>query len=208
MSNYDDKFILAIQLQDHKIIKSLIEKIDVNLRNGSALNIASNLGDYVTVQILVEAGIEIDKTKALTLASQRGHTKIVDLLIKSGATKIDEALKSAAKKNSKNTFWLLLNNTRVESQFYRLSQKTKLMETIKEILVCSDESYSSALMSLITDDDIEAIEEITKTDLLERLIDFNSRYENELSINPLKSVISPYNALRTLRPPTPYDYKF
>ena len=176
MSNYEDKFLLAVQLQDHETIERLIDKdVDVNTRNGNALTVAANQGDYKTVSMLLNAGAEanLDKSKALILAAQNGHTELVELLMDYGAENVDGALKAAAKKKAKESVWLLLNRTSLDNKFNRISRNERLMETIKEILISSDGSYTEALMFLITDDDIESIEEITKTDLLDRLRAFH-----------------------------------
>lgn len=169
MSHYDDKFFLAVQLQEHETIERLIDKVDVNARNGNALTVAANKGDYETVKFLLMSGADVDKSKALLIAAQSNNMAIVELLLSYGATNIDFSIKAAAKKKSKEILWTLINNTTNNSQYHRLSKNVRLMETINQIFNCQDLGYQDALMQLITDDDIDAIEEITETDLLERL---------------------------------------
>lgn len=176
MSQQENSFCIAVQLKEHEPIAEYIKKgVDVNCRNGVALTTAANQGDYLTVQMLLKAGAEVnfDKTKALRLAAQNGHKDIVELLMDYGAENIDAAIKAATKKNQKEALWALLNkNDDEKSKFKRLAKNKRAMATIKEILnwdFLTGGTYMDALAFFILEDDIHAIEEITETDLLERL---------------------------------------
>lgn len=170
---YEDKFLLAVQLQDYKLIEKLINKVDVNARNGNALTVASNQGDYKTVQMLLKSGAEVnaDKSKALKMAAQAGHYDVVELLADYGAENFDAAIKAAAKKKQKKTLSALIENAYFddESKYSKLSRNKNLVEVIKKILNSSDKLDFESLMSFILDDDIDAIEELTPTDILERV---------------------------------------
>lgn len=173
-THYEDKFLLAVQLQDHEIIERLIAKeVDVNARNGNALTVASNKGDYETVKMLLQAGANVnaDKTKALKMAAQNGHTDVVELLIEYDAENFDAAIKAAAKKKKKDTLAVLMTKAYLddESQYRELSRNRNLMNTVHEILNSSNNIYLDHLLAVISDDDINAIEELTATDLLERV---------------------------------------
>lgn len=174
MNHYEDKFLLAVQLQDHDTIERLIGKeVDVNARNGNALTVAANQGDYKTVQMLLKAGAEVnaDKTKALRMAAQAGHHEIVELLADYGAENFDAAIKAAAKKKQKQALFVLMQNAYFDEQskYNRLSRNKNLVEIIKQVLIGTNTIDFDNLMSFILDDDIEAIEELTPTDLLQRV---------------------------------------
>ncbi len=174
MNHYEDKFFLAVATQDHPTIERLIDKeVDVNARNGNALSVASNQGDYLTVQMLLKAGAEAtaDKSKALRMAAQAGHKEVVELLIDYGADNFDAAIKAAAKKKKAIALSALIfkAHTDEQSQFKEISRNQNLSQTIQSILNENNENDLETLLSLIMTDDIDAIEEITPTDLKERI---------------------------------------
>lgn len=174
MNHYEDKFFLAIGIQDHETIERLIEKdVDVNARNGHALSVASHQGDYMTVQMLLKAGAEptADKSKALKMAAQAGHKDVVELLIDYGAENFDAAIKAAAKKKKALALSALMFKAHADeqSQFKEISRNQNLKKVIQSILNESNDTDLENLLSLITADDIDAIEEMTPTDLKERI---------------------------------------
>ena len=171
MSHYDDKFFLAIQLQDHEIIERLIDKVDVNSRNGNALSVSANQGDYETVKMLLQAGAnaDADKSKALILAAQQGDTEMVKLLVAYGAKNIDGAIRAAAKKEKKQSIMELLRHTNARNEFRRISENILLMIIINEIFESMEKDYKKALMRLMAENEISLIEELTKSDILEKL---------------------------------------
>jgi hypothetical protein len=172
--HYEDKFLLAVQLQDHPTIERLIDKeVDVNARNGNALTTAAIQGDYLTVQMLLKAGAEVnaDKTKALRMAAQNGHHEIVELLAQYGAENFDAAIKAAAKKKKRAALAVLLSHADQdnESQYRAIARNRNLLNIVQIILNGSNEHDFESLMAFILDDDIDAIEELTPTDLLQRV---------------------------------------
>lgn len=172
-THHEDKFFLAVQLQDHETIERLIDKeVDVNARNGNALTTAANQGDYITVQMLLKAGAEVnaDKTKALRMAAQNGHHAIVELLAQYGAENFDAAIKAAAKKKRKHALLNLLSHADQDkdSQYAKIARNKSLLGTVRQILESNNELDIESLMSFITEDDIDAIEELTPTDLMQR----------------------------------------
>ena len=174
MSHYEDKFFLAIGIQDHETIERLIEKdVDVNARNGHALSVASHQGDYITVQMLLKAGAQptADKSKALKMAAQAGHKDVVVLLIDYGAENFDAAIKAAAKKKKALALSALMFKAHADeqSQFKEISRNQNLKKVIQGILEDTNNIDFENLMSLILSDDIDAIEEITPTDIKERI---------------------------------------
>lgn len=174
MNHYEDKFFLAVATQDHETIERLIDKdVDVNARNGNALSVASNQGDYLTVQMLLKAGAEAtaDKSKALRMAAQAGHKEVVELLIDYGADNFDAAIKAAAKKKKALALSALIFKAHADeqSQFKEISRNQNLSQTIQSILNENNDVDLETLLSLMTADDIDAIEEITPTDLKERI---------------------------------------
>ncbi|MCD0496767.1 ankyrin repeat domain-containing protein [Achromobacter sp. MY14] len=174
MNHYEDKFFLAVATQDHETIERLIDKdVDVNARNGNALSVASNQGDYLTVQMLLQAGAEAtaDKSKALRMAAQAGHKEVVELLIDYGADNFDAAIKAAAKKKKALALSALIFKAHADeqSQFKEISRNQNLSQTIQSILNENNDVDLETLLSLMTADDIDAIEEITPTDLKERI---------------------------------------
>ena len=173
-THYEDKFFLAVQLQDHPTIERLIGKeVDVNARNGNALTTAANQGDYLTVQMLLKAGAEVnaDKTKALRMAAQNGHHEIVELLAQYGAENFDAAIKAAAKAKRKQALFILLSHAEQDdnSRYQKIARNKSLLSGVKQILENNNELDIESLMSLIIDDDLDAIEELTPTDLMQRV---------------------------------------
>jgi ankyrin repeat protein len=173
-THYEDKFFLAVQLQDHPTIERLIDKeVDVNARNGNALTTAAIQGDYLTVQMLLKAGAEVnaDKTKALRMAAQNGHHAIVELLAQYGAENFDAAIKAAANKKKRAALAVLLSHADQdnESQYRAIARNRNLLNIVQTILNGSNEHDFESLMAFILDDDIDAIEELTPTDLLQRV---------------------------------------
>lgn len=171
MNQYEPTFFLAIQLQDHETIERLIDKVDVNSRNGNALSVSAYNGDYETVKMLLAAGAnaDADKSRALLQAASMGHTMLIDLLLNYGAKNIDGAIKVAAKKKQQGPLWHLLNHTRADSEYSLITTNGLLMETINEALNCVDIEYKETLMAMIFNGEVHAIEELTRTDILERL---------------------------------------
>ena len=171
MNQYEPTFFLAIQLQDHETIERLIDKVDVNSRNGNALSVSAYNGDYETVKMLLAAGAnaDADKSRALLQAAQKGHTMLVEMLLAYGAKNIDGAIIAAAKKKQQGPVWHLLNNTMPDSEFNFIRTNPLLMETINEIFNCVDMDYRETLLEMMFNREFHAIEEITRTDIIERL---------------------------------------
>jgi ankyrin repeat protein len=92
VDRYNRTFEVAVLNNDLNIVKVLLEAgADINLCMPDCILLAAGEGNYDILKLLIDRGVDVDAVRneknntALHLAANFGHSKVVELLVESGA---------------------------------------------------------------------------------------------------------------------------